>query len=349
MAGLVLGASSLFAHDPGLSSANVSLSGNAANVVLVFNERDIAAVSGVSPENIRRGAAETNSRLSALARRCVSLDADNQHLAPDSVLVAPEGTNNVVFQLGYFIPFDAKQIAFESSLLKDLPFGHRQALAVRNREGNELVRLLLSAKEPRAVIDLGSAQSATRQNSFFSFVLLGIRHILTGYDHLLFLFGLLIVCRNLRSAALLISCFTLAHSVTLALSTFGLVNLPSRYVEPAIALSIIYVGYENLTRGMTGLRGRWIVTLAFGLIHGLGFASVLREMGVANSGLAAVVPLLGFNGGVEIGQLFVAAIVLPIIFNLRRRPDFIRVGVPACSAAVALAGAYWFLERTVFS
>jgi len=120
-------------------------------------------------------------------------------------------------------------------------------------------------------------------------------------------------------------------------------------VEPAIAASIVYVGYENLSRGMTGLRGRWIVTLAFGLIHGLGFASVLREMGVANSGLAAVVPLIGFNGGVEIGQLFVAAIVLPIIFNLRRRPDFIRVGVPACSAAVALAGAYWFLERTVFS
>ncbi len=138
-----------------------------------------------------------------------------------------------------------------------------------------------------------------------------------------------------------------AHSLTLALSTFGLVNLPSRFVEATIAASIVYVGVENLLRRDGMLRGRWLLTFVFGLIHGLGFASVLHEMGIAKTGLNAVVPLVAFNSGVEVGQLSVAALVLPIIWQIRRRPAFLRVGIPACSAFVALAGAYWLFERTL--
>ena len=120
-------------------------------------------------------------------------------------------------------------------------------------------------------------------------------------------------------------------------------------VEPAIAASIVYVGIENLFGGKGRLQWRWVLTFAFGLIHGLGFASVLREMGVATAGVAAIVPLVSFNLGVEAGQLSVAAVALPIIWKLRERPSFLRVGVPACSFVVALAGGYWFLERTLLS
>ncbi|MEO8045012.1 MAG: HupE/UreJ family protein, partial [Spartobacteria bacterium] len=173
--------------------------------------------------------------------------------------------------------------------------------------------------------------------------------ILTGYDHLLFLFGLLIVCRNLRQAALLITCFTIAHSLTLALSTFGLVQLPSRWIESAIAASILYVGLENLLRGEGHLRGRWLLTFTFGLVHGLGFAGVLREMGVADGGWTTVAPLAGFNLGVEAGQLCVAAILLPLLLRLRKNPQFLRVAIPVASVVVAAAGGCWLVQRAFFS
>ena len=110
-----------------------------------------------------------------------------------------------------------------------------------------------------------SIRNESKTEGFLGFLLLGVRHILTGYDHLLFLFGLLVMCRTGRAAALLITCFTAAHSLTLALSTFGLVNLPSRFVEAAIAASILYVGLENIVRREKPISGRALLTFAFGL------------------------------------------------------------------------------------
>jgi hydrogenase/urease accessory protein HupE len=254
--------------------------------------------------------------------------------------------NNVTFQLT-FARFESGPLEISSGIIDRLPFGHREFLSVRSDTGANIGERLLSARENQFSVALPGQSAPPASPSFVDFFLLGVRHILTGYDHLLFLFGLLIVSRNVRSAALLITCFTIAHSLTLALSTFGLVSLRSRLVEPAIAASIVYVGIENLF-GEKRLQWRWILTFAFGLIHGLGFASVLREMGVANSGAEAVLPLFSFNLGVEAGQLSIAAIVLPVIWKLRQRPAFLRVGVPACSLVVALAGCYWLVERTVF-
>ena len=94
-------------------------------------------------------------------------------------------------------------------------------------------------------------------------------------------------------------------------------------------------------------KGRWALTFAFGLIHGFGFASVLRELGVGRDGVGLLLPLFTFNLGVEIGQVAVAAVVLPLIWRLRKNEMFLRRGVPALSAAVALAGTYWLLERTL--
>jgi hydrogenase/urease accessory protein HupE len=178
-------------------------------------------------------------------------------------------------------------------------------------------------------------------------VKLGVSHIWTGYDHLLFLFALLVVCRSFRSIVLIVSCFTLAHSITLALATLDMVNLPSRPVEALIAASIVFVGAENLLRRGEEPRGRWALTFAFGLIHGFGFASVLRELGVGTGAQGIAMPLLAFNLGVEIGQIAIASAVLPIVWQLRRRQSFVRVGVPLLSAVVALAGLYWLVERTI--
>jgi hydrogenase/urease accessory protein HupE len=165
----------------------------------------------------------------------------------------------------------------------------------------------------------------------------------------LFLFAVLVVCGSFRSIAVIITCFTLAHSTTLALATLDAVNLPGRITEPAIAASIVFVGVENLIRRGAEPRGRWALTFAFGLIHGFGFASVLRELGVGRHGTGIMMPLFTFNFGVEAGQIAIAAVVLPIVWRLRKIPVFLARGVPALSAIVAIAGVYWFLERTILA
>ena len=175
---------------------------------------------------------------------------------------------------------------------------------------------------------------------------MGVEHILTGYDHLLFLFGLLIAMSQFRATVWVITCFTLAHSATLALAAFDVVRVSGGFVEPLIAATIIYVGAENLLRS-DGPTGRWRLTLIFGLVHGLGFATDLKEKLAGMVGAKIAVPLVSFNLGVELGQMAVAALVLPLIWWLRTEPAFVRRSVPVCSALVVLAGTWWLLERTL--
>lgn len=330
----IVGSQTVFAHDPGLSSANLSVGSDRIDAVLTFNQQDIA--------NLRIPAED-------LLARAVLLQLDGTTIAPTSSRASNDAnSSNVAFEFIFPRPPGTRSLSFRSLLLKDLPFGHRQAVTARDASGRELSRMLLSAREDAASFSLHQSAGESATGGFVGFLFLGIRHILTGYDHLLFLFGLLVICRSVRSAALLITCFTAAHSLTLALSTFGLVTLSSRFVEAAIAVSILYVGIENVFRRDKKIQGRALLTFVFGLVHGLGFATVLREMGVAGSGSSAVVPLVAFNSGVELGQLSVAAIVLPVIWRLRSSESFRRVGLPACSVVVALAGGYWLLDRTVF-
>ncbi len=335
--GCVAWSSRVWAHDPGLSSATFTIARHGISAVAIFNARDLATLAG-----------EAGTNDSALAAQILHVRIGRTSLAPIIGKIDKDLNNNVTFRLS-FTPASAGPLEISSGIIDRLPFGHREFVSVRTDTGASLGDRLLSARDNQFSITVPKVLTPAAGPRFVDFFLLGIRHILTGYDHLLFLFGLLIVSRNARSAALLITCFTAAHSLTLALSTFGLVNLQSRVVEPAIAASIVYVGIENLLGGKGRLQWRWVLTFAFGLIHGLGFASVLREMGVANAGVAAVVPLVSFNFGVEAGQLSVAAIALPMIWKLRERRSFLRVGVPVCSLIVALAGGYWFLERTLLS
>ena len=339
----------LFAHDPGLSSAELQRSADSATLVVTYNERDIANLIGESAEDIRNGSTGAQEKLQQTARRAALLQANGQPLSPRTVGARPEGENNVEFRYEFATP-GAADLLFESALLPELSFGHRQAFAARDATGVEVARAILSRSEKTVAISAASSQTAPAGGSRFrEFFMLGIHHIITGYDHLLFLFGLLIVCRTARDGIVLITCFTVAHSLTLVLSTLGLVDLPGLFVEATIAASILYVGIENLFRKEGALGWRWVLTFAFGLIHGLGFAGVLHEMGIAETGSAAVLPLFAFNLGVEAGQLAIAAVVLPILWKLRDNPAFLRIGVPACSVLVAAAGGYWLIERTLLA
>jgi HupE / UreJ protein len=192
-----------------------------------------------------------------------------------------------------------------------------------------------------------SARDATSVD-FKSFVFLGLEHILTGYDHLLFVLSLIALGGGLRYLLKVVTAFTLAHSVTLALTTLGIIALPGRIIESGIALSIAYVAAENIfSRNKSGLeRSRWIITFVFGLLHGMGFAGLLGEMNLASSSLP--VALVGFNLGVEIGQLLV---VIPAFLLLRWLERW-KIGPQirwSASAFAVFAGLYWFVERAFLS
>ncbi len=191
------------------------------------------------------------------------------------------------------------------------------------------------------------ANAATdRPTSRISFFLFGIEHIITGYDHLLFLAALLLACTSFREAATIITCFTIAHSITLAMAALDVVRLSGTIVEPLIALSIVYVAIENLLAEPTLWR-RAAITCFFGLIHGLGFASALRDIGLGTIPGGVFWPLLRFNLGVEAGQLCVAVVLLPLLLWAKRTERFSKTLVPVGSILIALIGAYWLATRVV--
>jgi hypothetical protein len=177
-----------------------------------------------------------------------------------------------------------------------------------------------------------------------SFVLLGIEHILTGYDHLLFLLGLLLRGGSWLSLVKIVTAFTVAHSVTLALAALDIVVLPDRLVEAVIALSIAFVAAENIFLRPVVSR-RWVVSFCFGLVHGFGFSSVLRELNLPSHGL--ILALFGFNLGVELGQALVVAAALPLL-ALIRRVGWERRMVWGSSMAILLVGVVLFVERAFF-
>jgi hydrogenase/urease accessory protein HupE len=351
----------LRAHDPGLSTTQVEVRRDTLVVTEGFAPNDVrvllplearsASMSWTSSEF-----GQAAPYLKALAPRLLEIRCEGRVLQWRDVSVSLASGNSVLFHLVCVRP-SASQLVLHSQVMDQLPPGHRDYVSVTDERGNTLLEKLVGANDAAVVINLpafdaGSAApvgpAAAHAPSFWGFLRLGIAHIWTGYDHLLFLFGLLVVCRSFRSIVAIISCFTLAHSITLALATLNIVNLPSRIVEPMIAASIFYVGIENLARRGAEPKGRWALTFAFGLIHGFGFASVLRELGVGSNGHGLAMPLFTFNLGVEIGQVTLAAIVLPVVWQLRKNPTFLRRGVPILSGLVAAAGLYWFLERTIF-
>ena len=321
---------SVSAHDPGLSSAIVTVSDRQIDAAVTFNESDLEALRDSSR-------AQPKQIVPDLLR--VRIGDVTLPIASVEYETAPP--NNAIFKMRW-ARSGSGALRISSGVIDQLPFGHRQFVSVRVADGANLGEHLLSARENETAFEPGVA--AEPRGAFAEFFFLGVRHILTGYDHLLFLFGILIVCSGFGAAARIITCFTVAHSITLALATFNVVTISNRVVEPMIAASIVYVGVENLW--MKGrLRWREALTFTFGLIHGLGFASALREMGIRTSGIGVAIPLFSFNLGVEAGQLAVAACILPLAFKLKRAQNFSLIAVPAFSLIIALAGVWWLFER----
>ncbi len=174
------------------------------------------------------------------------------------------------------------------------------------------------------------------------FIFLGIEHIATGYDHILFLVALLLAGGGFRYLLKIVSAFTVAHSITLSLSVLNIVSIPSRLVESCIAASIIYVAVENIWKKRE--EAHWSLVFLFGLVHGLGFASLLHEMDIPRNNIIST--LVSFNVGIEIGQLIIVSIAWTLLKQIRKSKEgvYTKIRTGGSFAIVAIAS-IWFVQR----
>ena len=357
------------AHQVGLSRGDYAVLGATVTAELTFAQRDVVELApdldgdrdaALSEAELQKGSA-TLTR--AVVEKLV-VQGDGRPCPGKLVTARPTEGDGLQLNLSYDCPAPAGEIRFDLALLEDLPFAHRhifraskgvtlaESILYRKRRSIEVHTLPAGAPPssgpapaPAASAGDPGAEAATpahpEASGALDFFKIGIEHILFGYDHLVFLLGLVLVGGRWRSLLLVISAFTVAHSITLGLAVLGVWAPSPHLIEPAIALSIAYVGVENFF--VKDAEKRWRITLPFGLVHGFGFAGALGEIALPRPDIPKA--LFAFNLGVEAGQIAVLAVVLPLMEIARRRGWLDRKGVKVASGVIVLAGVIWFVLR----
>jgi hydrogenase/urease accessory protein HupE len=336
------------AHPVPFSFLDIQLTAHGMEASLVIHDFDLAheldipeADRLLNPSFLAEHAAAIRSLLSAR----LQLSADGSPTATEwDIPEVLRDAESVRFLLHY--PSVRSMPAHISIHAAIFPYDPLHQTFVNIYEDGELTRqLILDQSKTQAEHVTGSSQSAIAV--IRRFVPEGIHHILIGPDHILFLVGLLLLGGSPRRLLMVVTSFTLAHSITLSLAALGIVTPSPRIVEPAIALSIVYVGFDNLLV-KKGRDVRAWIAFCFGFIHGFGFANVLREMDLPRRALGW--SLFSFNLGVEIGQLLVVLIVASLLAAIRSRSETAgRYVAVAGSVVVIVAGAFWFTQRVFFS
>jgi hypothetical protein len=285
----------------------------------------------------RAGGAAQRDRLLGFIRDKIALTAQGTRCEPGAGSLAPPSpaADSITLVVEFACGEEVRDLAIRDDLFDAFGPDHHTLARIDAPWHSGQFAFSPEARETRVTLASGAA------GGLGSFFVLGIEHILTGWDHLLFLLALLLPGGGLLAVAKIVTAFTLAHSITLALAALGIVALPDRLIEAVIALSIAAVAAENLYLRPTVTR-RWIVSFCFGLVHGFGFSSVLREIGLPSKNL--VLALLGFNVGVEVGQALVVAIALPL-FIVVRQQGWERRLTWGSSMAILLVGVVLFVER----
>jgi len=252
---------------------------------------------------------------------------------------ALDGEDGVALTAHWQCPRLVEELSVRVGFLDTFPTGAAHLSRIRFGP-DEISQRVAQAEEP----SFEARYVRSTKSELFRFVRLGVTHIFTGYDHLAFLLGLLLLGGSLKRLIGIVTAFTVAHSITLALAALDVLAPSPRIVEPLIAASIVFVGLEDLwalrkNRQEGALRHRWMITFAFGLVHGFGFASVLRELRLPRALLAT--SLVSFNLGVEAGQICIVLLALPILRKLRTSKNF----APGAASCVAALGAFWLIQR----
>jgi len=344
----------LFAHDPGLSTANIRLQRDALDIALVLSVRDAGQLVNLDPngdgQSTPRELRAAESALAAKVMEYLEFRIDDRSVAIARAKCSFDKSGNVTLRL--VVPGRPEAgFKMRSSIIALLPAGHRQFLSVEDAKGRLLAERLLSANCDSATIHLEPAGIGSGDSSFLDFLGLGFKHILGGYDHLLFLIALVLATATVWDLVKVVSAFTLAHTITLTLSVLNFVRLPSNFVEPMIAGSIVIVALTNVfypkrSRG----RVRLVTAFLFGLFHGLGFAGGLLSVTQGTAALAVFMAIAAFSLGVELGHQM---IVLPLFCGLRLvrsacaddagRERFAAVALRAGSLLISVAGGFYLI------
>jgi hydrogenase/urease accessory protein HupE len=333
------------AHPVPFSYLDLRLQPDAIEGTLVAHMFDLAHDLHIDPAERLLDPAVAAQQSAAIAR----LFAGRLSVAADGVTLAPAWSaaevvadrQSLKLAVRYALPARAGTVSVTAAMF---PYDPQHQTFLNIYEGSALTQAILDGGRTTFEYFAG-----TRQGAFAvvqRFLPAGIHHILIGPDHVLFLVGLLLLGGTVRQLAVIVTSFTVAHSITLSLAALNIVSPPARLIEPAIALSIVYVGADNLLiRDGRDVRA-WIA-FAFGFIHGFGFANVLREMELPARALGW--SLFSFNVGVEIGQLLVVGVVATSLAVLRARSEAAgRQLAFAGSIVVMAAGAFWFVQRVFF-
>jgi len=286
----------------------------------------------------RSGDAVSRDAVIGLVRDKIRLSAGSRRCQPGSDRVQPSSqADSLTLSVDFTCGGEVRDLAIRDDLFDALGSDYHTLARIEGRDLATQFAFTPEARETRVTVGRVGRGIA-------SFVLLGVEHILTGWDHLLFLVVLLLRGGGWLSLAKIVTAFTVAHSITLALAVLDVAHLPDRLVEAVIALSIAAVAAENLVVRPVVAR-RWVVSFCFGLVHGFGFSTALRELGLPAHGL--LLSLFGFNAGVELGQALVVAVALPSLALLRSTRWEPRM-VWGSSLAILLAGIVLFVERAFF-
>jgi len=340
---IILSLLTLFAHSQAEAHEYI---GSVSNSIITVENRTVNYYLSVPPNLV-----------SAIRQLVGKNRSDYYAYIADSIETSVEGSNcrlerivgpdlqksgNSIYHALFECPKDADSFTFTSNLFFDIDERHLQfaRVADADKPGLFLYEGVLSSNNPDIEVESLKAGGSLFVSRVYRFFILGAEHFLTGYDHILFLFSVVLVTTTFVSTVKVITSFTIAHSITLVLAFIGLISLPSTVVEPLIALSIVFVALENLRGG--DFSRRWIITFLFGLVHGLGFVGALKEITVSESEL--VTSIFSFNLGIEGGQVLIIAVIYPLLHHIRKLtwwPIFQRLA----SMFIGFAGLYWLIAR----
>jgi hydrogenase/urease accessory protein HupE len=341
---LIAAARPAAAHPAPFSYLDLVFRGDRIDGTLVVHVIDAAHELGIDPpDRLLDNAVAERER-----QRLASILAPRLDLRTDHRLI-PQWTSlellrtDAALKLTFTVPREsAGAVTVDTNLF---PYDPLHQTFVNIYEGDQLrQQVIFNAQTPEHTYYLGTREGAVAVMK--TFIPSGIRHILIGPDHILFLVGLLLLGGTWTALLKIVTAFTVGHSITLSLAALGIVTPPPTIIEPAIALSIVFVGADNLVRGNGRDLRAWVAAV-FGLVHGFGFANVLREFGLPKEALGW--SLFSFNVGVEIGQLGVVVLVASALAAVRRRSLAVAYRVAfAGSIVVIAAGTYWFVQRVFF-
>ncbi|RXH40612.1 HupE/UreJ family protein [Bradyrhizobium zhanjiangense] len=339
-----------WAHQVNLSTARVALTAaRAVTIEAALKGSDVDRLVGTKVYDAKQDAVDpaavemaAASILTYLRSHLAVTGADGTACSAGTAAILADG-DGIIYRNSFDCAAVAGDIVYRSTVLTE-----------RDPTARQVVLVAQNGTEAQALLDSGnttvtlSAPAPPLWSTMQRYLLTGIEHIFLGYDHIAFLIAVVLWARRLIPIIKIVTAFTIAHSLTLSLAALDVLVIPNRIVEPAIAASILFVAVENFFS--RDIDKRWRVTFLFGLIHGFGFAGALQEIGLPPN---AVVPALAaFNIGVEIGQVAIVSIVLPLLGLVDRlfaadRTKPVRAArlVYAVSAAISLLGGYWLLTR----